>query len=137
MRVFLDSSVFVKRYIQEAGSDTVLDWCDRAAEIGLSGIAIPEISSAFCRLQRDGTITPAQYRQLTSLFLTDIGDIAVCDLTALVIRHAIVSLENNALRGMDAIHIGSAIAFQAEVFVTGDKRQGDTAASGGLAVAFV
>lgn len=50
MRVFFDTSAFVKRYIYEAGTDSVLEWCDRATEIGLSGIALPEIVSAFYRL---------------------------------------------------------------------------------------
>ena len=43
MRVFLDTSAFVKRYVLEEGTDTVLEWCDRATEIGLSGIPLPEI----------------------------------------------------------------------------------------------
>ena len=30
MRVFFDSSAFVKRYVREDGSDAVLDWCERA-----------------------------------------------------------------------------------------------------------
>ena len=56
MRVFFDSSAFIKRYVQEAGTDTVIGWCDRATEIGLSGIALPEIISAFCRLRREGKV---------------------------------------------------------------------------------
>lgn len=34
-------------------------------------------------------------------------------------------LESNVLRGMDAIHIGSAVAIGADVFVTADQRQRD------------
>lgn len=52
MRVFLDSSAFVKRHIVESGTDAVLAWCDQATEIGLSAIALPEIISAFCRVLR-------------------------------------------------------------------------------------
>jgi len=52
MRVFFDSSAFVKRYVREAGSDAVLQWCDQASEVLLSGIALAEIVSGFCRLQR-------------------------------------------------------------------------------------
>ena len=57
MRVFFDSSAFVKRYVREAGTEAVLEWCDQATEIGLSGIALPEIISAFCRLHRENTIS--------------------------------------------------------------------------------
>ena len=72
MRVFFDSSAFVKRYVNETGTDAVLHWCDQATEIILSGIALPELISSFCRLQREGRITETQYRQLKSLLLADI-----------------------------------------------------------------
>lgn len=134
MRVFFDTSAFVKRYISESGTDVVLKWCDRATEIGLSGIALPEIISAFCRLHREARITDTQYRQLKSLLLADIEDAALCDLTPAVLAQTISSLETNVLRGMDAIHIGSALALQADVFVSADTRQLDAAARAGLRV---
>ncbi|HBA66741.1 MAG TPA: VapC toxin family PIN domain ribonuclease [Methylococcaceae bacterium] len=134
MRVFFDSSAFVKRYISEHGTDSVLQWCDKATEIGLSGIALPEIISAFCRLYRDNKITDVQYRQLKSLLMADIEDAAICDLSPQVLMHAVSSLENNTLRGMDAIHIGSAIVLQADVFISSDKRQITAAIQAGLRV---
>lgn len=134
MRVFFDTSAFVKRYVSEAGTDTVLEWCDQATEIILSGIALPEIISAFCRLQREGKITDTQYRQLKSLLLADIEDAAICDMSPIVLMQTISSLEKNVLRGMDAIHIGSAIALKADVFVSADKHQLDAAARMGLRV---
>jgi predicted nucleic acid-binding protein len=132
VRVFFDSSAFVKRYVREAGSDAVLQWCDQASEVLLSGIALPEIVSGFCRLQREGRITEPQYRQLKSLLLADVEDAAICDLTPMVLAQAIASLEANVLRGMDAIHIGSALALEAELFVTSDQRQLVAAQSCGL-----
>ncbi len=132
MRVFFDSSAFVKRYIDEDGSRAVLAWCDRATEISLSGVALAEMVSAFCRLQREGIITDTQYRQLKSSLMADIEDVAVCDLTPAVLLQAILSLEKNVLRGMDAIHIGSALMMQAEIFVSADQRQLDAAARMGL-----
>ena len=134
MRVFFDSSAFVKRYIREAATEAVLSWCDQASEIVLSGISIAEIVSAFCRLQREGRISATQYRQLKSLLLADIADAVVCDLTPAVLARAISSLENNVLRGMDAIHIGSAVALEVEVFVSADQRQLAAAAAMGLRV---
>jgi predicted nucleic acid-binding protein len=137
MRVFFDSSAFVKRYVAEAGTDVVLDWCDRATEIGLSGIALPEIISAFCLLRREGRITDTQYRQLKSLLLADIEDAAVCDLAPTVLAEAVACLESNVLRGMDAIHIGSAVALKADVFVSADTRQCEAATRAGLRVATI
>ena len=134
MRVFFDSSAFVKRYVSEAGTEVVLAWCDRASEIGLSGIALPEIISAFCRLRREDKIDDTQYRQLKSLLLADIEDAAICDLTPEVLAQSIATLETNVLRGMDAIHIGSAVTLKADVFISADQRQCDAANRAGLRV---
>jgi predicted nucleic acid-binding protein len=137
MRVFFDSSAFARRYLREAGSDTVLDWCDKATEIVLSGIALPEIISAFCRLRREKHLSEAQYRQLKGLLLADIADVAIADLTPVVMAEALASLESSPLRAMDAIHIGSAVALKVEAFVTGDQRQAEAARRAGLKVVVV
>lgn len=132
MRVFFDSSAFAKRFIREEGSDVVLLWCGQATELCLSGIALPEIISAFCRLQREKMISPLQYRHLKTMLMADVADAVICDLAPEVMRHTIVSLEQNILRGMDAIHIGCALALKADVFVSADARQCAAAERAGL-----
>jgi hypothetical protein len=134
MRVFFDSSAFVKRYVREEGTDIVLSWCDQATELCLSGIALPEIVSAFCRLLREDLVSPVQYRHLKTMLMADISDAAICDLTPEVIRQSIISLEKNVLRGMDAIHLGSALALNVDLFVSADARQCDAATQAGLRV---
>jgi hypothetical protein len=137
MLVFFDSSAFAKRYVKETGTDKVLAWCDKATEIGLAGIVLPELISAFCRLHREARISDAHYRQLKAMLLADIEDAALCDLTPAVLAQTIYSLENNVLRGMDAIHIGSAVVLKADVFVSADKRQCEAATQAGLLVEWV
>lgn len=68
------------------------------------------------------------------MLLADIEDAAICDLTPVVLAHAVSSLETNVLRGMDAIHIGSAVALKVDVFISADKRQLDAAVRAGLSV---
>jgi predicted nucleic acid-binding protein len=137
MLVFFDTSAFVKRYINESGTDKVLEWCDKATEIGLSGIVLPEIISAFCRLRREERISGVQYQQLKSSLMADIEDAALCDLAPAVLAQSILSLESNVLRGMDAIHVGSAVVLKADVFVSSDKRQCEAAVRAGLHVELV
>jgi predicted nucleic acid-binding protein len=137
MLVFFDTSAFVKRYINESGTDKVLEWCDKATEIGLSGIVLPEIISAFCRLRREERISGVQYQQLKSSLMADIEDAALCDLAPAVLAQSILSLENNVLRGMDAIHVGSAVVLKVDVFVSSDKRQCEAAVRAGLHVELV
>jgi hypothetical protein len=55
-------------------------------------------------------------------------------LTPEELARSITSLETNLLRGMDAIHIGSAVALKADVFISADQRQLDAALSAGLRV---
>lgn len=134
MRVFFDSSAFVKRYVREEGSDVVLSWCDQATELCLSGIALPEMISAFCRLQREKLVTRLQYRHLKAMLIADIADAAICDLTPEVMRATIITLESNVLRGMDAMHLGSALTLKADIFVSADARQCRAAEQAGLRV---
>jgi len=134
MRVFFDSSAFAKRYVREEGTDVVLSWCDQATELCLSGIALTEIVSAFCRLRREDIVSQVQYHGLKEMLMADISDAAICDLTPEVIRHSIIALEENVLRGMDAIHLGSALALNVDIFVSADARQCAAAEQAGLKV---
>lgn len=134
VRVFFDSSAFAKRYLLEADTGVTLQWCERATELALSVIAVPELIAAFCRLRREGKISEGQYAQLKGDLLADLADIMIIDTTPHVIHQATLALEGHALRGMDAIHIGAAIACAAEVFITVDSRQRAAAAGMGLKV---
>lgn len=134
MRVFLDSSALAKRYVDEAGTRDVLAWCDQATELALSVIAVPELISAFCRLQREGRLTAAQYRRLKGELLADIADALICDTTPQVVQRAVMVLEAQPLRGMDALHVAAALACEADVFVSADVRQCAAAKHLGLQV---
>jgi hypothetical protein len=135
MRVFFDSSAFAKRYVaDERGSGEVIGWCERADEIALSVIAVPELIAAFCRLRRDARITAPQYRRLKDDFMADIADALICDTTPQVLQHAVAALERYPLRGMDAIHLGAAAACAADRFVSADRRQCAAAKAIGLTV---
>lgn len=128
MRVFFDSSAFAKRYVAESASDDVLAWCERATELALSVIAIPELVSAFCRLRREGRLSDVQYGELKGALLADIEDALICDTTAEVVALTIDALEAAPLRAMDAIHIAAALACRADIFVSSDARQCEAAA---------
>lgn len=137
MRVFFDSSAFAKRYIDEEGTQEVLALCEQATELAISVIAIPELISAFCRLQRERKLSATQYRRLKSDLTADIVDALICDTTPQVVAHSMKVLENHPLRGMDAIHVGAALVSRAEVFVSADIKQCTAARALGLKVVFL
>lgn len=123
MRIFFDSSAFAKRYIEEPGSDKVEDLCVQATLLGVSSICLPEVISGLCRLSRGSILTKNQYEVTKEALLKDFEDIMVCNITPAVIGQTIYILETNTLRTLDALHIGCALEWKAEVFVSSDLRQ--------------
>jgi hypothetical protein len=134
MRIFFDSSAFAKRYIEEPGSDKVEDLCVQATLLGVSSICLPEVISGLCRLSRDSILTKNQYKVTRGALLKDFEDIMVCNITPAVIGQTIHILETNTLRTLDALHIGCALEWKAEVFVSSDLRQISAAKKIGLKV---
>ncbi|MBI2959242.1 MAG: type II toxin-antitoxin system VapC family toxin [Betaproteobacteria bacterium] len=134
MRVFFDSSALAKRYVDELGTAEVLAWCEKATELALSVIAIPELISAFCRLRRERKLSAGQYQRVKGELMADIADALVCDTTPQVVARSVQALERHRLRAMDAIHLGAALECEAEVFVSADARQRAAAKSMGLRV---
>jgi len=134
VRVFLDSSALVKRYIREAGTDEVLDRCNRATELAVAVIAVPEVISALRRLVRDGRLGEAQYAALKADLGADLADAVLCEVSPQVVQRAIAALEAHPLRAMDALHIAAALVGTADVFVSADARQCAAAVALGLEV---
>ena len=134
MRFFFDSSAFAKRYVEEPNSDTVEDLCVQATLLGVSSICLPEVISGLCRLNRDSILTKKQYEVAKEALLKDFKDITVCNITPAVIGQTIHILETNVLRTSDALHIGCALGWKAEVFVSSDLRQILAAKKTGLKV---
>lgn len=137
MRVFLDSSALVKRYIGEPGSEKVVAWCDKATELVVTVIAVPEVISSFCRLVREGRLTEQQYAALKGDLRADLADAILCDTSPQVVQRAIFALEKHSLRAMDAIQLGAALVTRAEVFVSADRRQCEAAKQLGVDVVAV
>ncbi len=132
MRLSIDSSTFAKRYIQENGSNKLDDLLQHASALGLSVILVPEIISGLNRRLREGALTDNNYRKAKKQLLDDVHDSTVLQLTPAVISQSVKLLENNMLRAMDALHIACALEWEADLFVTSDRRQFDAAINTGL-----
>jgi predicted nucleic acid-binding protein len=137
MRAFLDSSGLAKRYIKERGSDKVEEVLSGAAEAAVSLIGPPEIVSALCRLRRQSSISGSQYDLAKKALFRDIEDMSVCNVTIPTVLRAIELLEKHPLRTLDALHVACALEWQADLFVSSDRRQLSAAAESGLRVLHV
>jgi len=137
MRLAVDSSSLAKRYVQEDGSDELEALLQRASQLGLCVILIPEVISAFNRRLREGSLSMREYRDAKTQLLEDVQDATVLQITPAVVSRSVKLLEENALRAMDALHVACAMEWRADLFVTSDKRQFAAARNSGLASEFV
>jgi predicted nucleic acid-binding protein len=132
VKTFFDSSAFAKRYVEEPGSDEVEAACLAATDLGLCVICVPEILSAFNRRLRERGLRQSDYKLMKERLLDDVTDATIVDLTPAVIKEAVVMLETSILRAADALHIAAAVAWDAEWFISADRRQLAAARKAGL-----
>ena len=137
MRIFFDSSAYAKRYIEEPGSQTVDKLFMAATELALNIVCIPEIVSALNRRVRERVFTLRHYEEVKERLLEEMQDIVIINLTPSVISTCTVILEHSPVRAMDALHVACAVQWDAELFVSADKRQISAARKAGLRTRFV
>ena len=137
MKLVVDSSAFAKRYIQEEGSEDIDLFLQRASDLALCIILVPEIISGLNRRLREGFLSKRDYRKAKMQLLEDVHDATVIQLTPSVISHSVKLLEKNVLRAMDAFHVACALEWPADLFVTSDKRQLIAAKNAGLSTEFI
>ncbi len=137
MRVFFDSSSFVKRFVEETGSQDVEVICQDASSLGLSIICLPEIISALNLKKREGHLDEGSYLKIKYQLLEDIRDIQIIQLLPEVVEKSVFLLESNLLRSLDALHVACAIEWYAELFVSSDKRQILAAKKAGLSSRYI
>ena len=123
MKLFLDSSAFAKRFVEESGSQHVDDLCAQATELCLSVICVPEIISALSRQLREKKLTRHDYTRAKQSLSQDVRDAVIINLTPDVIHSSIEVLETAPVRTMDALHIACALVWGADLFVSSDHRQ--------------
>ena len=132
MKLFVDSSAFAKRYVLEDGSEIVEELLQRASQLALCTILVPEIISGLNRRRREQILSESDYQKIKKQLLEDVHDAIVLQVTPAVISRSVKLLETNILRAMDSLHIACAMEWQAELFVTADKRQLKAARNAGL-----
>ncbi len=134
MKTFFDSSAFAKRYVEETGSDDVEAAVRAATDLGLCVICVPEILSALNRRFRERRLERRAYTLVTRHLLEDVVDAAIIDLTPAVIAETVGLLEASILRAADAMHVAAAKVWEADLFVSADRRQLAAARKCGLRV---
>ncbi|MBN1981064.1 MAG: type II toxin-antitoxin system VapC family toxin [Chitinivibrionales bacterium] len=134
MNLFFDTSAFIKRYVEEIGSQEVESLCSSTDGIMVSILLPIEIIATCARLKREKCISSRHYSKIKSALLIDLRDITIIMPEPSVVQKTVYAIESSPLKTLDAIHLGSALECSPDYFVSSDKQQIQAALKLGLKV---
>jgi len=140
LTLYLDTSSLLKFHIEEEGSESLRRLMASRQSFAMSRVAYPEARSGLAGAHRAGRLTEAEYRNaIRSLEIQWMG-VLILDLSDKLSRWAGNLAERYLLRGFDAIHLASALAFQESIdeqvtFSAWDDRLLTAARAEGLTIA--
>lgn len=140
-RAYFDTSVLLKRYVHERGSDHARSLVKRYRFIS-SAVAPVEAIAALSRRRASGALTDRVLRAILRRLRGDRLHWELVEVSPLVLDRAEGLVEATSLRTLDALHLASALTFRAATgirvpFITADAQQRDAAGVLGLDVIWV
>lgn len=128
---YFDTSVLVKRYVREKGS-SLAQALLRQHRFLSSAIAPAEAMSALRRRRADGELADRVFTAILARLRKDREYWELVEVSPMVLDQAEELIVSTALRTLDAVHVASAMTFQAASgfripFITSDGRQRDVA----------
>src|SRR3974390_589958 len=112
--IYFDSALIAKFYLNEPGRQVLRDLAGAAGRVVSSAIAVAEVSAAFHRKLREGSIEPATFKALQGQFSHDVrtGLWTLVPITDVLLEsvQALFSRLSPAvyLRSLDALHMVTA-----------------------------
>ena len=107
--IYADSSVIVKRYYDEPGSDKTRERWVTSDRVFTSRVAYAEVHSALARKWRDGGLSAALFQTSVSTFETEWPAYDQVLVDGETLGHVRRLIRRHALRGYDAIHLAAAL----------------------------
>lgn len=132
LRVMLDASALVQRYAPEAGHARVLVLMEQADQVLVAAHCLSEVGAGLLRLRRDTCLAPAEFDRAWAAVRRDVADMVRVPVDDHVERFAFAAMEREPLRVTDALHLGSALVANVDLFVTADGRVAQVARLLGL-----
>ncbi len=131
-RVMLDASALLKRYASEAGHGRLLALFEQADGMLVAAHCQSEVAAALLRRLREGSLAQAEFDRIWAAAQRDVADMLRVPLDDHVERFAFAAMEHGPVRVSDALHVGSALAANVDLFVTADRRLAQVARALGL-----
>lgn len=108
--LYLDSSVLIKRYVQEAGSEAVISRFERRETIYTSMLSFAEVHATIGRKYRDKDLSASEKERLVNEFTYDwVYSLIVLELTTRTLAALPALCEKYFLKASDAVHLSAAI----------------------------
>jgi len=139
MNLYLDSSALAKRYVEEPGSEDVLDWMDLADTIGTGSVTRAEVAAAITRATCMNHLTVQVSVKALSKFRQEWVDFHRIPINEELIARADFLACQHDLRGYDAVHLAAALIWQEALMLpvtlaTYDQELADAGKKSGLRV---
>jgi uncharacterized protein len=113
MIVYLDASALVKVYVAEAGSTDVAQLIQDAEVLGTGIVSRAEVPAALAKASRAKLVTAETAGAALAAFTEDWEDLIRLQLTEGLAAHAGALAWEQRLRGYDAVHLATALFWQA------------------------
>ena len=112
MKLYVDSSALVKKYVQETGSDRVFNLLAQSGIAVTSKLAYPEILAGLNRKRREKGITEKDYREAVVDFESDWLALLIIEFQDELLPLIKQLLTKHSLKGSDTVHLASALWIQ-------------------------
>ncbi len=112
--LYFDASALVKNYVQEPHTDAVRALLAGGDRVGTGLMSKAEVAAAFAKAARMQYITLADARAALDAFRADWPTLASLTPTEAVLDHAADLAMAHQLRGYDAVHLATALAWQTQ-----------------------
>jgi predicted nucleic acid-binding protein len=135
---YFDAALVAKFYLNEPGRDAVRRLARTAGVVVSSGIAVAEVSAAFHRKLREGTVVPDVFKALQGQFVHDLDEglwklAAPTEALIRDVQAAFTRLNRTVfVRSLDAVHLVTARAEGFERIYSNDRHLLAAARSFGL-----
>ena len=112
MLLYLDASALVKNYVLEKFSDLVEQAISDADIVGTSIISRAEVSAAFGKAVRVGSLKRQEALRSLKSFREDWESLARIQTSEIVVSRADTLAFTRSLRGYDAVHLACALVWR-------------------------
>jgi len=107
--IYLDTSLLLKRYCQEAGSDDIRKLLSNIKGIATSETGLCRVFLSVIAETPRGAIVSSDYREVAAQFTTEWNHLSAIRLSPVLVARARSVSEEYPLRAVDAIHLASAL----------------------------